>query len=111
MEILNNFIITKCLKMNEKLNSIYTGLIVGLIFPFVSAYIYQNIYFPSYDYLDFLFRLYLIGVYLKFISFCVFPNLLVFFISIWLNWLKTTRGILLATFMYAFVVYGLKFFA
>ena len=69
----------------------------------------QKIVFKSYDFFDFLFRSFLLGVHFKLISICVFPNLLAFFIFIWTNYLKSARGVLLATFIYAFIIFIGKF--
>ncbi len=95
--------------MINKLNSTLTGALIGLIFPLIAAIIFHQIFFSEYELLSFLYRSILIGVHLKLISICVFTNLLAFFIFIWLNFLYAARGVLLATFLYAFVVFILKF--
>ena len=94
--------------MAKKFDSIVLGLVLGLIFPLVATILYQKIMFPGYEYDDFLFRAFLIGVHIKVISVCVFPNLLIFFVFIWTNRLKSSRGVLLATLIYALVIFGIN---
>ena len=94
----------------EKLNKRSIGIILGLLFPVLSAII---IYKSKFFYLtpkEFFNQLVEMGIHLKIVSLAVVPNLLLFFIFIWLNYLKAARGVLLATFIYAFAVFGIKIF-
>jgi len=94
----------------DKLNKRNIGLILGLILPVISAII---VYKTKFFYLtpgEFYNQLIEMGIHLKIVSLAVVPNLLLFFIFIWLNYLMAARGVLLATFIYAFAVFGLKIF-
>lgn len=97
--------------MKSSLNKIWIGLILGMIAPMLSVlgfYKYTYGHLPFMDFVDIMMQS---NVYVQLLSICVVPNLLLFFIFIWTNRLSSARGILFATFIYAFVIFGLKFFA
>ena len=48
-------------------------------------------------------------VFTKIVSLCVIPNLVFFFIFIWLNYLYSARGVLMATIFFAIFVFITKF--
>lgn len=89
--------------MNKRsFDKLWLGLIMGLLLPMISSYaIFKSRFSGEYSFSDFLvvlFRIYSIG---KLISISVLSNLLLFFIVIKFDVMKTARGIVVATALYA----------
>jgi hypothetical protein len=93
--------------MNLK-DNIVTGLVAGLVAPLVSFYIYSRIKLPAEKIWDIFNSIKELGILSAVLSLCVFVNLLVFFIFIWTHADRSARGVLMATFFYAFVIVILK---
>ena len=94
----------------NKGDSMFLGVVMGLISPAIT---FMGYYLINYNYMTFRgFINYLIlgKTYSPLISLCVVTNLLVFFIFIWKEDYRTTKGILLSTFIYAAWVFYLKLF-
>ena len=85
------------------------GLIAGLLIPIVVIIGFYN-YRGIESITAFIDNIIYVGIFSELVSLCVVPNLLLFFIFIWTNRLKSARGVIIATFIYALVVIGLKFF-
>ncbi len=96
-------------KTKIQYNTQQIGLIAGLVVPLfviIGFYNYRNVDSVS----AFIDNIVYAGIFSELVSLCVVPNLLLFFIFMWTNRLKSARGVISATFIYAFVVIGLKFF-
>ncbi|UCG28702.1 MAG: hypothetical protein JSV24_04915 [Bacteroidales bacterium] len=96
--------------MNLKFNSLYTGLILGISGPILALIIIYIIASDGLSLRDYMNQLVFLKVYTHIISLSAIPNLLTFFIFIWLNKLKSARGVLFATIILALFVLGLKLF-
>jgi hypothetical protein len=96
--------------MNQKLNTLITGLVVGIAGPIVTLYVIYLITTQEISIREYINQLIFFKVYTHIISLSVIPNLLTFFIFIWLNKLKSARGVLLATIILALIVLGLRLF-
>ena len=96
-------------KTNKQYNTEQLGIITGLIVPLI-------VIIGFYEYRGaesigvFFEKIVRVGIFSELVSLCVVPNLLLFFIFMWSNRLKSARGVIGATFIYAFVVIGLKLF-
>lgn len=93
----------------KKWNSLKLGLLLGIVLPLL---VMVGFYFWKFDAMDFQYfwdKLFEMNIFSKFLSVCVYPNLLLFFVFIWKNRLLSARGVLLATFILAFVVMIIKF--
>ena len=97
--------------MNSKRNKIIWGLLAGIFVPLIVSYLYYRINFIDFGFVKFIEYVVNLNVYTHLISLCVLPKILVFFIAIWTNLMKSAKGVLVATFVYAFVLLGLKLFA
>ncbi len=91
--------------MNKNwLNNQITGIAIGIIIPLVTSYlIFALRYHGGRSYLDFISAMLILNSFGKLLSISVLPNLLAFFISIWGEKLKTSRGILTATLFYGII--------
>ncbi|MFH1319837.1 MAG: hypothetical protein ABII90_04185 [Bacteroidota bacterium] len=96
--------------MKIRLNSIYAGLIIGIIAPVIIMLCYWQMNFGYMTYGKFINFLISGRVYTHFISICVVIDLAAFFISIWRNLNYSARGVLIATFIYVLLVVYLRFF-
>lgn len=96
--------------MNSKLNSLTTGLLLGIAGPLLTLFIIYLVITQDMSIQDYIRQLIFFKVYTHIISLSVIPNLLTFFIFIWLNKLKSARGVLLATILLALIVLGLRLF-
>jgi hypothetical protein len=92
-----------------RLNTLTFGLIAGLLVPLLALVIFYFISssdtaFP--EYIRFIVSRKKLS---SLISLSVVPDLLVFFIFIWLNYLYSARGVLAAVFLLALIVVLTKF--
>ena len=92
----------------NKFNKQFIGIISGIILPTLVLLIFYKIKFSNYSLLIFFKETVKRGVYLQLLSFCVFPNLLLFFLFIWFNFLRSSRGVLFATLIYALLIFAFE---
>jgi len=93
----------------KRLDKMSWGTILGLIVPFIAIVVF---YFIKYDHIsfgEFIRNFKNMGVLTHVISLAVIPNLVLFFAFMQKNYLKGGRGVLLATFIFAFLVLIVRF--
>ncbi|HYX07088.1 MAG TPA: hypothetical protein VE912_10190 [Bacteroidales bacterium] len=90
-------------------NSQGLGLAGGLIVPVIVLFLVFFIKFDDYSLGQYFYFLFRMQVLTNVLSLCVIPNLALFFIFIWINKMMSARGVLLATFIFAFLIFGIKF--
>jgi hypothetical protein len=88
----------------DKLNNIRTGLVLGIAVPATAFLVLYLAAFRGLSPGDFLETLLERQKLSSVISLSVIPNLLLFFIFIWLDYLYSARGVLAATLLIALVV-------
>lgn len=93
--------------MNFK-DNVWTGLISGITAPMIAFAVYTKIKFPHETIMAVMQSISSLGIVSATISLSVFVNLLVFFIFIWNKADRSAKGVLGATFIYAFIVVILK---
>jgi hypothetical protein len=92
----------------KKFDSLLTGLIPGVILPFVTLVIFWTVrYDGGLD--DFFSSFQRMGLLSKLLSLSAIPNLLLFFLFIWTNRPFSARGVIFATLVVALVMLVLKF--
>jgi hypothetical protein len=92
-------------KKNDKMA---VGFAAGSLIP---VFIFLSIYlvrYPEIRLFEYLKNLWDFDVLLRIVSLCVFPNLLIFLLYIRRKMDYTARGVLAATFIYAFLVFASK---
>ncbi|MCX6292099.1 MAG: hypothetical protein NT126_10085 [Bacteroidetes bacterium] len=92
-----------------KKDHFFTGLISGILSPAIAFAVYSKIKLPDVSLLNVMHHIRELGISATIISLSTFINLLVFFIFIWTKNDHSAKGVLAATFGYAFVVVILKF--
>jgi membrane-associated HD superfamily phosphohydrolase len=94
--------------MKYKTDTIGTGLILGILIPLISFFIFYFVKFSHYDFGDYVTSILLRAILTKILSLCVIPNLALFFIFIWTNKLTAARGVLTATIFLSIVMLLIK---
>ena len=94
--------------MELKKNSVWTGLVSGLLLPPLSFCILYLVLKENYTFIDFFNRAIDLHVITKFLSISVIPNLLLFFLFIRKDFLLSARGVLGATLLEAFLILMLQ---
>lgn len=94
--------------MKNRFNNQLLGVVLGLILPVSSFLIIYLVLSDSLSLAEYFEKVKSTNVFTKLLSLAVLPNLLLFFIFIWLNFLKSARGILGATILSAFIIIILK---
>ncbi|OFX49959.1 MAG: hypothetical protein A2066_00995 [Bacteroidetes bacterium GWB2_41_8] len=80
------------------------GWIIGTILPLIIFFITYLVKYSEMEFSVFLRSMWEMKVLLKLLSICVFPNLGFFMLFYRLKYDMAARGVILATFMYAFLV-------
>ena len=83
--------------MMQKLNNLVVGLIIGVVLP---AILYMLLVMPKmshYEFIDEYYRKMMVKLLPLFLTRCIFPNALLFFLLMWKNQLKIAKGILIST--------------
>lgn len=84
--------------MLQKLNTVLAGIIIGIIIPAALYFIFIMPKLNNYSVIGATyFREMVIKFLPLFLSRCIFPNALLFFILIWRNQVNIAKGILIST--------------
>ncbi len=94
--------------LSEKYDKMSTGIISGLLLPFVIALIFFLFAKGDPGLKEWLGRIVTADVVTHMISLSVFPNLLLFLLFNYFDMLKATRGVLGITIVWAVLVFGVK---
>jgi len=97
------------MKSRYTLNNFTLGLILGILAPIVTMLIVYFSRFSQYIFTELIDYLINTQIFTKIVSLCVIPNLILFFVFIWLNYLHSARGVLMATIIFAIFVFVTKF--
>ena len=95
---------------SKKQNRIRSGLIPGLLLPvavFVAMYLLSG---KKEVFSDYLYNLWILNALVKLLTLCVLPNLVLFLLFMGRKYDLAARGVLMATFLYAFIVVISKVF-
>ncbi|OQX97460.1 MAG: hypothetical protein B6I24_08810 [Bacteroidetes bacterium 4572_128] len=99
------------IKNKEKFDKFFIGLFAGIFIPFISLIIFWRFnieMFPSV--LSFYEKIQIEGIYIKLISLLTITNLLAFYLFLEMKLYNSVKGVIAATFFFAFIVVILKFF-
>lgn len=86
------------------LNKIWIGAILGVLAPLVTLIITYLHTFDSYTVQEFINFLIRFRVLTKLLALCVLPNLGLFFLFLYPDFMRAARGVLLATFLTAIII-------
>ena len=93
----------------KKLNNMLLGTVLGILIPLVALFAYVHLKFDDLTMTEFFRSYFKMGVLTHMLSLAVIPNLALFFIFIRTNRLKSARGVLFSTFLFAFTVLIIRF--
>jgi hypothetical protein len=85
------------------------GWLLGIISPLIIFLIVYELKYSDMEFMVYLRNVWQMKIFLKILSLCVFPNLGFFFLFYRLKYDMAARGVIMATFMYAFFVMVGKF--
>ncbi|HRH63467.1 MAG TPA: hypothetical protein PLI68_09085 [Bacteroidia bacterium] len=93
----------------KKYDKLLLGLALGIITPVLVLLVYYqvNFYYIRVD--TFLYETFMKRIFLPLLSLCVVGNLAVFFLFIQTDRYLSARGVVMATLIYAILVFILKF--
>jgi len=80
------------------------GWVIGIIVPMVFFLVFYQMKYSEMQFMVYLRNVWEMKIFLKIISLCVFPNLGFFFLFYRKKYDMAARGVVMATFMYAFLV-------
>ena len=86
------------------------GLLSGIFVPIITFFVIYFVLSGNQTLNEYLQRLVNRNIQGHFISISVIPNLLFFFIFIWLYKMKAARGVLSSTFLWAFIILAIRLF-
>lgn len=80
------------------------GWVIGIVVPLLFFLVFYQMKYSEMQFMVYLRNVWKMKIFLKIISLCVFPNLGFFFLFYRNKYDMAARGVILATFMYAFLV-------
>ena len=95
--------------MNKRFNTLLTGILAGTIIPAILFMLFYMFQIKKFDLGRITEQLLLRDYLPQILSWCIIPNLILFFVFNWLNWLKSAKGILIATVISTVLLFLLKF--
>jgi len=97
------------MKLSDKFDKVLTGVISGLVFPFIVGMIIYAFSSGHQSIHSYLVRIADSNIITHSITLCVFPNIIIFMIFNQLDMLRATRGVLAMTIVWAVIVFAVKF--
>ncbi len=91
-------------RKRKRYDQILTGWIIGAILPLIIFLITYQVKYSEIEFMVFVRNMWSMKIFLKLLSLCVFPNLGFFFLFYRAKYDMAARGVIMATFMYAFMV-------
>ncbi len=91
-------------RKRNRLDRLITGWLIGFIAPLIIFLIVFQVKYSEMEFTVYLRNVWQMKIFLKILSLCVFPNLGFFFLFYRIKYDMAARGVIMATFMYAFVV-------
>lgn len=88
----------------KKYDRIVTGWLIGILLPLIIFLITYQVKYSEMEFSVFVQNMWQMKILMKLLSICVFPNLGIFFIFYRMKYDMAARGVIMATFMYAFMV-------
>jgi len=92
------------LRSQHRFDQILTGFCIGIILPLIIFLITYKVKYSEVEFIVYLHRIWQMKILLKILSLCVFPNLGAFLLFLRMKYERAARGVVMATFIYAFVV-------
>lgn len=91
-------------RKNKSADRFVVGFVLGILVPVIFFIIVYQVKYANMEFLTYVRSIWQMKIFLKILSLCVFPNLGFFLLFYRRKYDMAARGIILATFIYAFVV-------
>jgi len=92
------------LRKRNPIDRLVVGFTIGLLVPAVFFLIVHQVKYGNIEFMIYIRKTWEMKIFLKILSVCVFPNLGFFLLFYRRKYDMAARGVILATFMYAFAV-------
>jgi hypothetical protein len=92
------------IRKRPRFDRLFTGFLIGAIVPLIVLLITYQVKFSAMPFAEWISNLWEMKILLKLMSLCVFPNLGFFMIFYRKKYDMAARGVIMATFLYAFAV-------
>lgn len=96
--------------MEKKANSQPLGYLLGGLLPIATLVVIYLVAYPGHNLKAFIEILWIQKSFSRMLSIAVFPNLGIFFIFIWTNRMRSAKGVLGATIIFAIIVFATRLF-
>ena len=96
------------MKFPEKFDYVLTGLIAGLVLPFIVGTIIFMFSSGNQSLHEYLTRIADSNIVTHAVTLCVFPNIIIFLLFNQFDMLRATRGVLAITIIWAVIVFAIK---
>jgi hypothetical protein len=97
------------MSLAEKYDKVATGVISGLLLPFLTAVVIFLVSSKGYSLHGYLVMIQVSDIITHSISLCVFPNVVIFMLFNRYDMLRALKGVLGITIVWAVIVFGIKF--
>ena len=91
-------------RKRNTVDRLLVGWVIGIVVPLLFFLVFYQMKYSEMQFMVYLRNVWDMKIFLKIISLCVFPNLGFFFLFYRNKYDMAARGVILATFMYAFLV-------
>jgi len=91
-------------RKRNRFDRIFSGWLLGTIVPLVIFMIIYEVKYSEIEFSLYMRNLWNMKLFLKILSLCVFPNLGFFLLFYRMKYDMAARGVIMATFMYTFMV-------
>ena len=91
-------------RKKNRYDQILSGWLIGMISPIIIFLILYQLKYSEMEFMVYVRNIWQMKIFLKILSLCVFPNLGFFFLFYRIKYDMAARGVIMATFMYAFAV-------
>jgi len=91
-------------RKRNRFDQISIGWIIGMFVPLVIFFVFYQLKYSDIGFFAYVKSIWQMKILMKLLSICVFPNLGFFLVFYRLKYDMAARGVILATFMYAFAV-------
>jgi len=97
------------LNKRSSIDRLIVGFVIGLLVPVIFFMIVYQVKYANVDFIIYIRKTWEMKIFLKILSVCVFPDLGFFLLFYRRKYDMAARGVIMATFMYAFFVLVAKF--
>ena len=88
----------------QNISKIKHGFYPGIVFPIIIFFVFYIVQYKDVSFKDYMESMWQFQLLVKLLSLCVVPNLLLFFYYLKQKKDMAARGVIMATFVYAFIV-------